>query len=128
LYKYNLSNEEKKKILFLKEIYLKFEDKNLFTEDNLFKIFYLYGKDFLIDLIDFRLLTAKTINKKILDIKNLIIDSEKPILPIKARDLIKKYNLKEGRDLGKKLRKIEEVWINNKFKISDNEIDVIIKD
>ena len=128
LYKYNLSNEEKKKILFLKEMYLKFEDKNLFTEDNLFKIFYLYGKDFLIDLIDFRLLTAKTINKKILDIKNLIIDSEKPILPIKARDLIKKYNLKEGRDLGKKLRKIEEVWINNKFKISDNEIDVIIKD
>ena len=108
-------------------MYLKFEDKNLFAEHNLFKIFYLYGKDFLIDLIDFKLLTTKTINKKILDIKNLIIDSEKPILPIKARDLIEKYNLKEGRDLGNKLRKIEEVWINNKFKISDNEIEVIIR-
>ena len=122
LYKFNLSNLEKRRILFLKENYIKLNDKNFFSEYNLFKIYYFYGKEYLIDLLDFKLLISKKYNKKILNIKNLIVKKNKPMLPIKAKDLIEKFNLKEGKDLGLKMKKIEETWIDNKFKISDSEI------
>ena len=38
---------------------------------------------------------------------------------------MKKYNLKESRELGQKLKKIEKVWVQNSFKISNNEIEKI---
>ncbi len=49
-----------------------------------------------------------------------------PVFPVKAKELITKYNLKEGAELGKKLKKIEEIWIDNYFKISEKDIDKII--
>ena len=122
LFKFNLSNLEKKRILFLKNHFIRLNDKSFFSEYNLLKIYYFYGIEYLIDLIDFKLLTSKIHNKKISNIKNLIVKKDKPILPIKAKDLIEKFNLKEGKDLGLKMKKIEETWIDNKFKISDSEI------
>ena len=44
-----------------------------------------------------------------------------------AKVLIEKFNLKEGKDLGLKMKKIEETWIDNKFKISDSEIAGIVR-
>ena len=38
-----------------------------------------------------------------------------------------KYDLKEGRELGDKLKKIENVWIKNGFRISHKDIDKLIK-
>ena len=37
------------------------------------------------------------------------------------------YNLREGKELGIKLREIENTWLNNNFKISDDEIKNIVK-
>ena len=37
------------------------------------------------------------------------------------------YNLKEGKELGIKLKEIENTWLNNNFKISDDEIKNIVK-
>ena len=48
-------------------------------------------------------------------------------MPIKARDLIEKFDLKEGKLLGSILREIEEHWLNNNFKISNNDIENIVK-
>ena len=39
---------------------------------------------------------------------------------------MKKYNLQEGTELGKKLKEIENIWINNSFKITEKDIDKII--
>ena len=41
---------------------------------------------------------------------------------------MQKFNLKEGRELGQKLKNIEELWLNNSFSISEKEIEKIVKD
>ena len=47
-------------------------------------------------------------------------------MPISADLLIKKYEVSEGRQLGEKLKEIEDEWIKNNFKISDQQVDNII--
>jgi hypothetical protein len=47
-------------------------------------------------------------------------------MPIGAELLIKKYNIPEGRQLGIKLRKIEEAWVENNFQITDKHVQNII--
>jgi len=37
-----------------------------------------------------------------------------------------KYKIPEGKQLGFKLKLIEEKWVNNNFKISDQQVDYII--
>ena len=37
-----------------------------------------------------------------------------------------RYNLKEGKELGTKLKKIEDVWVQNNFKITNQEVNRII--
>ena len=54
------------------------------------------------------------------------IDREPPTVPIKAATLMSKYNIPEGKTLGEILKKIEEKWVNNDFKISDKEIQKLI--
>ena len=48
-------------------------------------------------------------------------------MPVKAQDLIEKFQLKEGKLLGLILREIEDKWLNNNFKISSNQIEDIVK-
>ena len=48
-------------------------------------------------------------------------------MPIGANILMTVYNIPEGITLGGKLKKIEETWVNNDFKISDKQIQKIIK-
>ena len=49
-----------------------------------------------------------------------------PSMPVTADMLIKKYNLSEGKQLGDKLRMIEEECVKNSFKISNQQIENII--
>ena len=56
----------------------------------------------------------------------LFIDKNLPILPIGADTLMSKYKIPEGKQLGIKLKLIEEEWLKNNFKISDKEIDNIV--
>ena len=36
---------------------------------------------------------------------------------------MEKFDLKEGRELGQKLKYLEDLWVNNSFNISDKEIE-----
>jgi poly(A) polymerase len=47
-------------------------------------------------------------------------------MPLKADLLMEKYNIPEGKELGAKLKAIEEVWASNDFMISDKEVLKII--
>ena len=49
-----------------------------------------------------------------------------PTMPVGAKILMDKYGISEGENLGKKLKIIEEEWVNNDFKISENRIEKII--
>ena len=48
-------------------------------------------------------------------------------MPIGADILMNKYNIPEGKTLGKKLKMIEEIWVNNNFSISEKKIQRIAK-
>jgi len=127
IYKYKISNENKKRIRFLSDIFSNNLDKDTFKEKNLWKILYYNGKDYLLDLIDFRIIKKKKLDKSLIELKNFFNNKETPKFEVKAKTLIEKFNYKEGKELGKKLKEIEEFWIENSFKISDQELIKIIK-
>ena len=126
LYKYKLSNNDKKRIKFLYQNYPKLSDNNFFSEKNFHKLVYYNDKSLVIDLIDFKICVSKKDITKMIKLKKLIIETNKPIFPIKAKNLIDEYNLKEGRELGTKLKKIEDVWVQNNFKITNQEVSRIV--
>tara|TARA_Y100000591_G_scaffold139556_1_gene119877 strand:- start:30 stop:1304 length:1275 start_codon:yes stop_codon:yes gene_type:complete len=126
LYKYKLSNNDKKRVKFLYQNYPKLSDNNFFSEKNFHKLVYYNDKSLVIDLIDFKICVSKKDITKMIKLKKLIIETNKPIFPIKAKNLIEEYNLKEGRELGTKLKKIEDVWVQNNFKITNQEVNRII--
>ena len=39
---------------------------------------------------------------------------------------MKKYEIPKGKLIGEKLKRIEEEWVKNNFKISDQEVDSIV--
>ena len=127
IYKYNISNEDKKRIRFLSNIFFKNLDKDTFKESNLWKILYFNGKDYLNDLFNYKIFQNKNLDKKIIKLKNYFDNQEVPRFEIKAKTLIENYNYKEGKELGNKLKEIEEFWIDNSFKISKEELNKIVK-
>ena len=127
LYKYNLSNKEKNKISLLNSIFSDEQKKDYFTKENLSKILVKDGKENLLDILDFGILTTKKNKKILIDLKKYFLEFEVPVMPISAKDLIKKFDLKEGKLLGSILKEIEEQWIYNNFKISNNQIEDIVK-
>ena len=127
LFKFNLSNINKKRILFLKKFYDEKIYKNSFSEKNLWKVLYYNGKQSLQDLLYFEIFKSKNINKKLINLINFFKDKEVPIFPIKAKNLMEKYNISAGKLLGIKLKKIEEKWINNDFKVSEKEVAQVLE-
>ena len=127
LFKFNLSSIDKKRILFLNKFYNKEINKNSFSKNNLWKIFYYNGKQTLFDLIYFEIFKSKKINKKLIALLEYFKNKETPVFPVKAVNLMEKYNIPEGKQLGLKLKKIEELWIKNDFTVLDNEIEQIFK-
>ena len=127
IYKYNISNEDKKRIRFLSNIYSKSFDKEIFKKKNIWKIFYYNGKNYLNDLINFKIFQSKKIDNNLIKLKEFFSNKEAPKFEFKAKTLIDKFNYKEGKDLGNKLKEIEKFWIENSFKISDQELNKIVK-
>ena len=125
LFKFNVSNEAKKRINFLKKIYLDSLDKNCFSKKNLQKVFYFHGKTYLRDVIDFQLFKSSKNMKKMIELKKYFEKIEKPIFPVKAKLIMQKYSVKEGKELGQKLKHLENLWIENSFKITDKEINKV---
>ena len=39
---------------------------------------------------------------------------------------MREFNIPEGKEIGSKLKKIEDQWINNNFKISNQEIQKLV--
>ena len=125
VYKYNLPNELKDKINFLKNNSLNKDGIKIFNKKDLQKIFYYEGKSSTIDLIDFNLLYFKE-SKKLSELKTYFEKLDKPEFPIKAQLLINDYGLKEGRELGQKLKNLEMKWIENNFNLSKKDMEKVL--
>ena len=127
LYKFNISNEDKKRIRFLNNIFSKPLDKKTFSEKNLWKMLYYNNNNFLNDLINFQIFRSKKIDRKLIKLKEFFGQQLPPKFNVKAKSLMEKFNLKEGKELGQKIKEIEIAWISNSFKITDKQIEKIIK-
>ena len=125
IYKFNISKKDQKRILFLNE-YLKNKNNEKFNTKNLWKILYFNGKDSLLDLINFHIFKSKKVDKKLENFLSFFKDKKVPTLPLKAATLMAKYNIPEGKELGLKLKQIENKWVDNDFRITEKEVEKII--
>ena len=96
------------------------------TKDKMNKVFYYYGKEATLDIINFKIIKSKKVDNFLIELINHYENIKVPIMPISADLLMTKYEIPEGKQLGKKLKIIEQEWVKNNFKISDKQIDNII--
>ena len=97
------------------------KNKKFYSEKNIKKLIYFKKKDLVMDLLLFSLCTKD--KKQILHIQKLIDyvnDCKIPKFPISG-DYLKKHGYESGKTLGKKLKSLEEEWIENNF-IMDKKI------
>ena len=127
IYKFNISKKDRKRLKVIDFFYKENTSIKNFTEKNFNEIFYFNGRQAVIDIINFKLFTSKTVEKKLLKLAELYKDKIIPTLPIGANVLMSKYKIPEGKLLGIKLKLIEETWVKNGFQISEKQIQKIIK-
>ena len=126
LYKFNISKKDKKRIKIIDNFYKEKINSKTFTLNNMNKVFYYFGKEAVLDILLHRMIKLKKIDNSLNELSNHYLNREVPIMPISADLLMKKYEIPEGRQLGEKLKTIEQEWVKNNFKISDLQIDSII--
>ncbi len=127
LYKYKLSKINQKRIKIIDSFYKNKINTKTFTEQKMNKIFYYQGREAVIDILLLRILKSKNFDKNLIELSNLYQNKILPSMPIGADILMSKYKISRGRELGIKLKMIEEEWVNNNFKISNQQIENIIK-
>jgi len=121
IYKFNISKKAQKRLLFLNDFYLQ-----KITTVNLNKILYFNGREAVMDIIYFKIFKSKKVDNNLLTLIKIFEEKEIPIMSIDAIMLMKKYNIPEGKELGNKLKKIEELWVNNNFEINEKKLQKII--
>jgi tRNA nucleotidyltransferase/poly(A) polymerase len=126
LFKFNISKKDQKRIKIIDRFYKDKSSFKKFTEHNFNKIFYYDGKQAVLDILNFKIIKSKKIDEKLIELRRFYSNRSIPDMPIGAELLIKKYNIPEGRQLGIKLRKIEEAWVENNFQITDKHVQNII--
>ena len=126
LYKFNISKKNQKRI---KNIYYFYKDKitsKTFSESNLNRVFYYQGRETVIDIINFKIFKSKKLDYRLIELSKSYNHKTVPAMPIKADILMKKYKILEGKNLGDKLKIIEEAWVKNNFEISNQQVENII--
>ena len=126
LYKFNISNKNKKRIKIIDNFFKNKLGSNTFSEKNMNKIFYYEGKQAVIDILNFKMIKSKKFDQNLFELLTLYRNKLKPKMPIGADILMTKFQIPEGKQLGLKLKMIEEEWVNNDFQISEQQVKNII--
>ena len=126
LYKFNISKKDQKRIKIIDNFFKEKIQSNTFTENNMNKIFYYDGKQAVIDILNFNFIKSKQFDKIFKELIELYKNKSIPTMPIGADVLMTKYKILEGKQLGTKLKMIEEEWVKNNFQISEKQVDNII--
>ena len=126
LYKFNISTKNKKRIKNIDNFYKEKISSKTFNQNNMNKYFYYYGREATLDILNFKLVKLNKVDKSLTELVKYYENKEALIMPVKADFLMKKYEIPEGKLIGEKLKRIEEEWVKNNFKISDQEVDSIV--
>ena len=127
IYKFNISKKNQKRIKIIDNFFKENTNTKIFTENKLNKIFYYYGKQAVLDILYFKIIKSKRLDEKLLKLSSSFENKTIPMMPITADILMKKYQITEGKQLGNKLKMIEDEWVRNNFEISDKQVDDILK-
>ena len=126
-YKYNVSNKFREKLHDLSSgISALNKDKNFFKQ-KIKKNLYLHGKELMRDLNLLSYFKDQNKNQKNYfkiseDINNISI----PKFPYDGKFLLKK-GFSEGKNIGKIIKEIEIKWIDNEFKLNDEQLGILLK-
>ena len=126
-HKYNVSNNIKENLhMFAKNLTLIRVNKDFFKKE-LEKYIYLNDKNHLtnLNILNF-VINEKLKFKDFSETLKKILQSKKHKLPVDGKYLMDN-GMKQGSQMGKVLKKIEEEWIKNNFKISEDQMKEIIR-
>ena len=127
IYKFNISKKDQKRIKIIDNFYKEKIQSKTFTEDRMNRIFYFEGRQAVIDILNYQLIKSRKIDQNFDELIKLYKNKEVPKIPIGAEVLMTKFNIPEGKQLGLKLKLIEEEWVKNNFNISDEQVNNIIE-
>ncbi len=126
LYRFKFSNKIQKRIKNIDKFYKQKITSKTFTINNMNKVFYYDGKEATLDILNHRIIRFNKFENSLKKLINYYKNIQAPLMPISADLLMKKYEIPEGKQLGEKLRVIEEEWVKNNFELSDKQLDNII--
>ena len=126
LYKFNISKKDQKRIKSIDNFFKEKINSKSFTKNNMDKIFYYQGKEVTLDILSHKMIKSKKVDNLLIELIKYYEKKTTPIMPVNADLLMKKYKITEGKYLGDKLKIIEDQWVKNNFKISDEDIDNIV--
>ena len=116
-HKYKTSNAVKSRFKNISENFESLKNKKFYTEENIKKFIYLSNKNSVRDLMLFSICTNTKIKnfsvESLLDYVNIC---KIPKFPVSG-DYLKQHGYETGQVLGKKLKSLEEKWIENNFVI-----------
>jgi len=122
-HKYKVSNNIKKRFKNICTHYENIKSSSFFSKKNIKKLIYFLSKEHVLDLLLFSICINKKINtlsvEKLIDYVNACV---KPKFPISG-GYLKNYGYESGKELGKKLKFLEDKWIANDFIIDKKEVD-----
>jgi len=122
-HKYKTSNSIKNRFKNISVNFESLKSKKFYSETNIKKLIYLSNKDYVRDLLLFSICINNKI--KILNIEKLIdyiANCKIPKFPISG-SYLKKHGYETGQVLGKKLKSLEEKWIENNFIIEKKTVE-----
>jgi tRNA nucleotidyltransferase/poly(A) polymerase len=126
LYKFNISKKHQKRIKDIDNFFKEKINSKTFTENTMNKVFYYRGKQATLDILSHRVMKINKTDHSLAQLIEYYENCTTPTMPINADLLMRKYEIPEGKQLGEKLRLIEEEWVKNDFKISDQQVNNII--
>ena len=113
--------------MFIKKNYKNYSLKSILDKNFLLKLCYLNSKELVISLLIFQIFNTPRKTKRIESMVKYISNIEMPKFPIKAYYLKNQFNFTDGKALGDALKKLENIWIDNNFKLEKIEIESILK-
>ena len=112
---------KKQKEVFVRWAKIDLPPENIMPEQSRMKFIYRYGKQFCIDKVligaaiyDF---DAPSLNELLKAIENSVV----PIFPLRGRDIVNK-GITDDNLIGKKLRLLEQMWIDSNFSLTRDEL------
>ena len=126
-HKYKVSNEVKMRLKNISKNYENLENKKFYTEENFKKIIYKTSKNEAMDLLLFAKCLKKNLKNQNIDILiNYVQACEIPKFPISG-NYLKEHGFVTGKELGNKLKSLEEQWINNNFFIDKKIVEKFLE-